>query len=119
MTNVFDNTYEMNKVKEAENELQEYEQSIQLRDCLYRLKSHKDFIKIIEEGFFGEFSKANIENLTGSHIDEKSVVDNLKAVSVLKSFLETIQQRANIADSNIEQTKETIRFYRASVAGGN
>lgn len=107
----------LRNVQNLEEELKNHETDIKRRDDLYRLFSNKEFKKIVLEFYMKEFALTQVSNLNDKHIQEESIVTNLKGVASLQTFFNTIIAKGNVAENNINDVKETLAEYRSEGLG--
>jgi hypothetical protein len=100
-----------NTIQEIERNIKQAKSLVESGDALERLKSNKDFKKIVLEGFF-EKEAIRLVHLKADqnmqHVDiQKSIVSQMDAIGVLHQYFNTILIQANQASKAIAADEET------------
>jgi hypothetical protein len=97
-------------VQEIERNIKQAKSLVEYGDALERLKSNKDFKKIILEGFF-EKEAIRLVHLKADrnmqNVDvQKSIITQMDAVGTLHQYFNTILVQANQASKSIAADEE-------------
>lgn len=102
-------------LRQVEKDIQQQKRVIDLGDALERLKSNRDFKKVITEGYFEQeaIRLVHLKSNPSTQSDEsqKSIDQQIISIGSLGQYFTTVDQLANMARKNLdmyEQTREDL-----------
>lgn len=99
------------QVNQLESSIKESRKVVDLGDALARLKTNRDFKKVILEGFFEQEAVRLVHLKADSNMQspesQKSILLQLDAIGTLAQFFRTLEYRAELARKSIAFDEET------------
>ena len=98
------------QLHDVDKSIQEAKKVVELGDALTRLKSNRDFKKVVMEGYFEKEAirlvhlKADL-NMQSSE-SQKSINTQIDSIGMFAGFLNTVDFRANLARKSITFDEE-------------
>lgn len=102
------------EIASVESDMEIYRSNIAFGDALKRLRSNKDFKKVIEQTYLTDNALRLVELLSDpandSDAKENAIIVELKSIGTLKSFFRFIDKNAEDAAMNLEKAQESMEF---------
>lgn len=100
-----------NRIEEIELNIQQAKSIVDLGNSLERLRSNRDFKKVIIEGFF-EKEAIRLVHLKSDYNmqdpeSQKSILAQIDAIGTLSQYFNTVRHHAMLAEKAIESDEET------------
>lgn len=95
----------------VEQSIEESRQILDLAEALARLKSNRDFRKVLIDGFFKE-EAVRLVQLKGSpdmqgDSEQKALIGQIDAIGALYQYFRRIEERAEIAGKSLDADEQT------------
>jgi hypothetical protein len=109
----------MSDIEQIELSLNDAKELVARRDSILKLRTNRDFRKIILDGYFKD-EAVRLTSLTAAPGFEKHRDDvflSIQAISLLQQYLQTVLQLGDTAAKNIEDYNAELELLRAEAAG--
>jgi len=111
----------MSDIEQIELSLSDAKEMVARRDSVLKLKSNREFRKIILDGYFKE-EAIRLTALTASPEMEKyraEIFMSIQAISVLQGFFQTTLQLGDVAAANIAEYEGELEVLREEQVAGD
>lgn len=106
-----------NQVQQIERNIRESQKMVDLGDALIRLKSNRDFQKVIQKGYFEDEAvrlvHAKSEVGLQSADSQKSILVQMDSIGNLGQYFATVQYKADMARKAIDYDNESLEELNA------
>ena len=99
-------------IQAIESNIQQAKELVGFGNMLARLKSSRDFQKVITEGYFEKEAIRLVHLKADSNMQsvasQEAIVKQIDAIGALVSYLKVVEYRANAAASAVSADEETL-----------
>lgn len=102
----------LNEIEALENNVKRAKESVELGSALDRLRTNRDFKKIITEGYFREEAVRLVhlksDSNSQSEVMQGSIVKQMDSIGALAQYFYVVSHRAAMASRSIAVDEETL-----------
>ena len=100
------------EVREIELQIEQAREFIKLNEAMQRLRSNKDFEKVISEEYFKNESVRLVEAMSAPQLQDekyqKAIHKSMAGIGNLKQFFAKVEHQAEMARSAIEEGNQAL-----------